>query len=76
LLPCYSKYSTLINNNSGLLLLFRGKGYYDNYLTKAKSLNLQPSTILALAFNQQILEDIPTTENDFLIDRVLSAGDD
>jgi hypothetical protein len=39
-------------------------------------LNLQPSTILALAFNQQILEDIPTTENDFLIDRVLSAGDD
>ena len=35
--------------------LGRGKGYYDTYLSKAKTKNICPITV-ALAFEQQILK--------------------
>ena len=50
--------------------LGRGKGYYDTYLAKAKSKGLNPTTV-ALAFSQQVLPEIPTTEHDELIDQVI-----
>ena len=52
--------------------LGRGKGYYDTYLSKAKELipGSPPKTI-ALAFNQQILDDIPVDDYDFLIDKII-----
>lgn len=53
--------------------LGRGRGYYDTYLTKYRaSLSLAPTTI-ALAFNEQILPEIPTEETDVPIDIVLYA---
>lgn len=53
--------------------LGRGKGYYDTYLAKAKSQGLNPKTI-ALAFDEQILHDIPCDAHDFLIDSVIYAA--
>ena len=50
--------------------LGRGKGYYDAYLAKAKSLGLKPKTI-ALAFNEQVLTEIPTDNHDMSIDEVI-----
>ncbi len=51
---------------------FRGKGYYDTYLAKARTVGLDPKAI-GLSFKQQIVDDIPTTTNDVLIDRVLTS---
>ncbi len=53
-------------------LVHRGKGYYDKYLLQANHVGPSPETI-ALAFKEQILPDIPMTENDMLISRVLTA---
>ena len=50
--------------------LGRGKGYYDTYLQKAKSVGVNPKT-LALAFNEQILSEIPVNDHDYNIDRVI-----
>ena len=51
--------------------LGRGKGYYDTYLLRAKHvMNHSPKTI-ALAFNQQVIDEIPVDEHDFLIDRIM-----
>ena len=51
--------------------LGRGKGYYDTYLSKAKNNMQQPPKTIALAFKQQVVENIPTNELDFLIDKVI-----
>jgi len=52
--------------------LGRGKGYYDSYLYQYKHLpDMQPVTTIALAFKQQIFDNIPTSEHDFVIDMVL-----
>ena len=50
--------------------LGRGRGYYDTYLSKAFERGLNPTTV-ALAFTQQILEEIPTDEHDVLINKVI-----
>ncbi|XP_063221773.1 5-formyltetrahydrofolate cyclo-ligase isoform X2 [Bacillus rossius redtenbacheri] len=51
--------------------LGRGKGYYDKFLGKcARELNTRPTT-LALAFKEQIVSDIPTTDTDIMMDYVL-----
>ena len=55
--------------------LGRGKGYYDTYLEKAiKAAKVAgkaaPKTI-ALAFKEQIVEDIPMSEHDKVIDKVI-----
>ena len=52
--------------------LGRGKGYYDSYLHRYKQLSgVHPVTTVALAFKQQIFNNIPTSEHDFVIDMVL-----
>ena len=50
--------------------LGRGKGYYDTYLSKAESLGIRPKT-LALAFNEQIMPEIPCDSHDFTIDSII-----
>ncbi|PSN54972.1 5-formyltetrahydrofolate cyclo-ligase [Blattella germanica] len=56
--------------------LGRGKGYYDGFLTKCRrELQNKPFT-LGLAFNEQILPDIPVTERDYIIDEVLFVGEE
>lgn len=49
----------------------RGKGYYDNYLKNYESILKRRPITIALAFKEQIFEDIPTTDNDMPIDAVL-----
>ena len=49
----------------------RGKGYYDTYLAKIRQKQRSPPTTLALAFKEQILEDVPTDVHDVKIDKVL-----
>jgi 5-formyltetrahydrofolate cyclo-ligase len=53
--------------------LGRGKGYYDTYLSKAESKAISPLTV-ALAFQEQILTELPVTEHDKLIDKVIFPG--
>ncbi|CAD5120490.1 DgyrCDS9056 [Dimorphilus gyrociliatus] len=49
----------------------RGKGYYDNYLKNYESIFKKRPITIALAFKEQIFDDIPTTDNDMPIDAVL-----
>jgi len=52
--------------------LGRGKGYYDRYLHQYRQQSgLRPVTTVALAFKQQIFDNIPTSEQDVNIDMVL-----
>ncbi|OWF41377.1 5-formyltetrahydrofolate cyclo-ligase-like [Mizuhopecten yessoensis] len=50
--------------------LGRGKGYYDTYLEKCTKAGCLPFTV-ALAFNEQICDTVPTDTNDIPIDLVL-----
>ena len=51
--------------------LGRGKGYYDTYLMKARNnVKNSPKTI-ALAFNEQVIDDVPVDKHDFIIDKVI-----
>ncbi|XP_070542801.1 5-formyltetrahydrofolate cyclo-ligase-like [Ptychodera flava] len=51
--------------------LGRGKGYYDNYQKRCtQETGVKPYTI-ALAYNEQICDEIPTSEYDVKIDEVL-----
>ena len=51
--------------------LGRGKGYYDTYLLKAKNNMKQSPKTIALAFKEQVIDDVPTDDHDFLIDKVI-----
>ena len=51
--------------------LGRGKGYYDTYLLKAKNNTKQSPKTIALAFKEQVIDDVPTDDHDFLIDKVI-----
>jgi len=52
--------------------LGRGKGYYDNYLQRYRQVaGMRPVFTIALAFKQQIFDNIPTSEYDVNIDMVL-----
>lgn len=51
--------------------LGRGKGYYDSYLTKYEQVLKKKPCTIALAYYEQICDDIPTTEHDVLMDVVL-----
>ncbi|CAL7940601.1 unnamed protein product [Xylocopa violacea] len=52
--------------------LGHGMGYYDKFLDMCfKNQQKRPHTI-AVAFNEQLWEDIPTSENDVLLDLVLT----
>ena len=49
----------------------RGKGYYDTYLAKVQQKQRIHPTTVALAFKEQILEEVPTDDHDVRIDQVL-----
>lgn len=50
--------------------LGRGKGYYDTYLQKCEDAGYKPFTV-ALAYNEQICDSIPTDTHDKQLDHVL-----
>ena len=49
----------------------RGKGYYDTYLQKCLDQGCKPVTI-ALAYSQQICDNIPLTDTDMKVNLVLT----
>lgn len=51
------------------LRLGHGKGYYDTFLSKVTWRH----TTIALAFREQVVEEVPTDEHDVKIDHVLFA---
>ncbi|XP_070686783.1 5-formyltetrahydrofolate cyclo-ligase [Pempheris klunzingeri] len=54
--------------------LGRGKGFYDTYLERCtRHAKGKPYTI-ALAFKEQLCQEIPVDENDVLIDEILYEG--
>ncbi|XP_052278348.1 5-formyltetrahydrofolate cyclo-ligase-like [Dreissena polymorpha] len=48
----------------------RGKGYYDSYLSKCEANGCKPVTV-ALAYREQICDEIPVTQNDKKVDHVI-----
>ena len=66
------------NNGNNLIAdgkrLGRGKGYYDTYLSKCSSVEggcLPGPKTIALAFRQQIVQDVPIDQHDVMIQKVL-----
>ncbi|XP_075216688.1 methenyltetrahydrofolate synthetase isoform X2 [Lycorma delicatula] len=53
------------------LRLGRGKGYYDRYIEEYNKKTGQKFKTLGLAFQQQILNDLPTDKNDAKLDLVI-----
>ncbi|XP_076291134.1 methenyltetrahydrofolate synthetase [Lasioglossum baleicum] len=51
--------------------LGHGMGYYDSFLNAYLRQHRKPH-LIAVAFNEQILDDVPTDENDVLVDLVLT----
>lgn len=51
--------------------LGRGKGFYDTYLQRCREQRRGKPYTIALAFREQLCEDIPVGHNDMLIDEVL-----
>lgn len=51
--------------------LGRGRGYYDAFLS---SCDPTSTATVALAFDQQVLKDLPAGERDFAVGRVISPG--
>ncbi|PNF31589.1 hypothetical protein B7P43_G00794 [Cryptotermes secundus] len=51
--------------------LGRGKGYYDRFLARCFRRYKKNPFTLGLAFKEQIVSDIPTTNTDIIIDQVL-----
>lgn len=49
----------------------RGKGYYDKFLNDCAQRQAKPPVTVALAFSQQILENVPTDSHDHVVDIVL-----
>ncbi|XP_014228042.1 5-formyltetrahydrofolate cyclo-ligase [Trichogramma pretiosum] len=52
-----------------------GKGYYDKYLESVALHEKRMPYLVAVAFNEQIYQDIPTGNKDVLVDLVLSEKD-
>lgn len=54
-----------------------GKGYYDGFLTKLRNLpktgESNKGVTIAVAFRQQVLDEIPVTDADVTIDQILTA---
>ncbi|KAF6208652.1 hypothetical protein GE061_017110 [Apolygus lucorum] len=52
----------------------RGKGYYDKFLSEMKLLREGSCfTTIGVAFKEQIVDEIPTSEHDFRLDFVISS---
>ncbi|XP_011500869.1 PREDICTED: 5-formyltetrahydrofolate cyclo-ligase [Ceratosolen solmsi marchali] len=56
--------------------LGHGKGYYDKYIKSIVLDGKQMPYLIALSFNEQIHENIPTNENDMNVNIVLTEKDD
>ena len=52
--------------------LGHGMGYYDKYLKLIGNYSRKKPFVIGLAFNEQIFHDVPTNENDFNLDMVLT----
>lgn len=51
--------------------LGHGKGYYDNYLKKLSTKFPNKAFTIGLSLKEQIVDDLPMTENDYKLDAVL-----
>lgn len=51
--------------------LGHGGGYYDRYLRSVTESQTTPPAIIAVAFKEQIVDEVPVEETDFKIDMVL-----
>jgi len=51
--------------------LGRGGGYYDTWLRKARDVQ-RPFLAVALAFSQQVVEDIPMEDHDCKVDLIIT----
>lgn len=56
--------------------LGRGKGFYDNYLERCSTHTRGKPYTIALAFKEQLCQEIPTDDRDMLVDKVLYEDDD
>ncbi|KAJ8675324.1 hypothetical protein QAD02_011110 [Eretmocerus hayati] len=56
--------------------LGHGMGYYDKYLESIALHEKRMPYLVAIAFNEQIQEDVPTNEKDIVLDKVLTESDD
>ncbi|XP_043512942.1 5-formyltetrahydrofolate cyclo-ligase isoform X2 [Frieseomelitta varia] len=52
--------------------LGHGMGYYDKFLDLCIKTQQKRPHLIAVAFNEQLWEDIPTSENDVILDLVLT----
>lgn len=53
--------------------LGHGKGYYDTFQTNIFKLQERRPVRVALAFKEQICDDVPVHEHDVILDQVLYA---
>ena len=53
----------------------RGRGYYDTYLSKYKQKIGDLPPLVAMAFNEQMVDDVPTDEHDIPVNLVLWEKD-
>ena len=53
----------------------RGGGYYDTYLARYKQTIGKLPNLVAVAFNEQVVDDVPTTETDIPVHVVLWEKD-
>jgi 5-formyltetrahydrofolate cyclo-ligase len=49
----------------------RGGGYYDTFLARYKATLGHLPYLVAVAFNEQVVDDVPTTDMDIPADKVL-----
>lgn len=54
--------------------LGHGGGYYDRYLRNITQIQKQKPHLIAVAFNEQICQEVPSTESDYDVDLVLTAN--
>ncbi|XP_076268064.1 5-formyltetrahydrofolate cyclo-ligase-like [Rhynchophorus ferrugineus] len=55
--------------------LGHGGGYYDRFIRKLQQIQATPPVTIAVAFKEQILDEIPVEDTDTTIDRVLFDDD-
>lgn len=55
--------------------LGRGKGFYDNYLERCITQSSGKPYTIAVAFKEQLCQEIPVDNHDMLIDEVLYEDD-
>jgi 5-formyltetrahydrofolate cyclo-ligase len=49
----------------------RGKGFYDTYIQRCADESKRKPQLIALAFSEQIYNEIPVDERDYKVDLVL-----